>query len=348
MEQAPIAGRLAVHRLSSEYPGIDTCPLIYCSTHGSYIMSYYKESNGPYDFITKVPLNTILIEYSGPDDVCYFTNVKETLEKILGNREDLLSWLYGIALPSKYSPHEANSIAKCLDTCHIYLPGSDICNRVLSLVGGLQRNSSDKIKGSARFSVESDMGFFQYEYNNPNPTEILTDVTKRLIAGSYGSLNERGKGVREVAVETYHSIFEKLANPEFRILFFPSCGVIIPSPEISKNTASEKIKLHQEIADGIWSDKTGRLLSNTSKHMNTYLKSVSKRSPAKITDFVNSYELYLASLGGAAPTYGSGGGGGGGGGGKGGRRTFRITRKAKNRRRTKRFCRSNRSNSPSA
>jgi len=88
---APVAGRLALHRLSSEYPGIDTCPLIYSSTHGSYVMSYYKESGGPFDFITKVPKNTILIEYSGPDDVCYFMNVKDALKRILGNREDLLS-----------------------------------------------------------------------------------------------------------------------------------------------------------------------------------------------------------------------------------------------------------------
>jgi hypothetical protein len=177
------------------------------------MMTYYKESGGPFDFITKVPKNTILIEYSGPDDVCYFMNVKGALEKILGNREDLLSWLYGIALPGKYSPGEASRIAKCLDGCHIYLPGSDICNRVLTLVGGIQRNSSDKVKGSARLGVESNMGFFQYEYNNPAPTEILTDVTKRLIGGSYGFLNDRGKGVRQIAVETYDSIFQKF--PDF-------------------------------------------------------------------------------------------------------------------------------------
>jgi len=356
---APVAGRLAVHRLSSEYPGIDTCPLIYCSTHGSYVMSYYKESGGPFDFITKVPENTILIEYSGPDDVCYFMNVKRTLEKILGNREDLLSWLYGIALPGKYFPGEASRIAKCLDGCHIYLPGSDICNRVLTLVGGIQRNSSDKVKGSARLSEESNMGFFQYEYNNPASTEILTDVTKRLIGGSYGLLNERGKGVRQVAVETYDTIFQKLPNPEFRILFFPSCGVIFPSPEVSKESASATIREHQEIADGIWSVKTGRRLSNTSKHMNADLKRKWGISGPKPTEFVGSYDAYRAARGAASsvngPVDGSGSGGGGGGGGgggahveEGGRRRFRTTRKAKNRRRFRKSRRSNRSNSPSA
>ena len=330
---APVAGRLAVHRLSSEYPGIDTCPLIYCSTHGSYVMSYYKESGGPFDFITKVPENTILIEYSGPDDVCYFMNVKDTLEKILRNREDLLSWLYGIALPGKYFPGEASRIAKCLDACHIYLPGSDICNRVLTLVGGLQRNSSDKVKGSARLSVERNMGFFQYEYNNSDPTEILTDVTKRLIGGSYGLLNERGKGVR-------------------RILFFPSCGVILPSPEVSKESASATIREHQDIADGIWSVKTGRRLSNTSKHMNADLKKKWGISGPSSSEFVGSYKAYRAAHGAAGSVNGSGGGGGGGGGGgpveEGGRRRFRTTRKAKNRRRFRKSRRSNRSNSPSS
>ena len=356
---APVAGRLAVHRLSSEYPGIDTCPLIYCSTHGSYVMSYYKESGGQFDFITKVPENTILIEYSGPDDVCYFMNVKRTLEKILGNREDLLSWLYGIAVRGKYTPGEASRIAKCLDGCHIYLPGSDICNRVLTLVGGLQRNSSDKVKSSARLSVESNMGFFQYEYNNPVPTEILTDVTKRLIGGSYGLLNERGRGVRQVAVETYDTIFQKLPNPEFRILFFPSCGIIFPSPEVSKESASATIRGHQEIADGIWSVKTGRRLSNTSKHMNADLKRKwGIYGPAR-TEFVGSYGAYMAERGAAGSVDGSGpvDGSGGGGGGpvygngpfeEGGRRRFRTTRKAKNRRRTRRPPRSNRSNSPFA
>jgi hypothetical protein len=329
-------------------------------------MSYYKESGGPFDFITKVPENTILIEYSGPDDVCYFMNVKRTLEKILGNREDLLSWLYGIALPGKYFPGEASRIAKCLDGCHIYLPGSDICNRVLTLVGGIQRNSSDKVKGSARLSEESNMGFFQYEYNNPASTEILTDVTKRLIGESYGLLNKKGKGVRQVAVETYDTIFQKLPNPEFRILFFPSCGVIFPSPEVSKESAIATIREHQEIADGIWSLKTGRRLSNTSKHMNAHLKREWGISGPKSTEFVGSYGAYMAARGaagsvdGSGPVYGGGGGpvygtGGGpvygtGGGPveEGGRRKFRTTRKAKNRRRTRRSCRSNRSNNPSA
>jgi hypothetical protein len=280
-------------------------------------------------------------------------NVKDTLEKILRNREDLLSWLYGIALPGKYFPGEASRIAKCLDACHIYLPGSDICNRVLTLVGGIQRNSSDRVKGSARLGVESNMGFFQYEYNNPAPTEILTDVTKRLIGGSYGFLNERGKGVRQIAVETYDSIFKKFPETDFRIVFFPSCGVIFPSPEVSKESASATIREHQEIADGIWSVKTGRRLSNTSKHMNADLKKKWGISGPRGTEFVDSHNAYRTAVGAAGPVDGSGGGGGGpvyGNGPleEGGRRRFRTTRKAKNKRRTRRSRRSNRSNSPFA
>jgi hypothetical protein len=209
------------------------------------------------------------------------------------------------------------------------------------------------VKSSARLSVERNMGFFQYEYNNPVPTEILTDVTKRLIGGSYGLLNERGKGVRQVAVETYDTIFQKLPNPEFRILFFPSCGVIFPSPEVSKESAIATIREHQEIADGIWSVKTGRRLSNTSKHMNADLKRKWGISGPKPTEFVGSYGAYMAERGAASSVNGPVGGSGGGGGGggpveEGGRRRFRTTRKAKNRRRFRKSRRSNRSNSPSA
>jgi hypothetical protein len=155
-------------------------------------------------------------------------------------------------------------------------------------------------------------------------------------------------------VETYDTIFQKLRNPEFRILFFPSCGVIFPSPEVSKESASATIRGHQEIADGIWSLKTGRRLSNTSKHMNADLKRKWGIYGPKPTEFVGSYGAYMAERGAASsvngPVGGSGGGGGGGGGPveEGGRRRFRTTRKAKNMRRFRKSRRSNRSNIPSA
>jgi len=226
----------------------------------------------------------------------------------------------------------------------------------LTLVGGIQRNSSDKVKGSARLGVESNMGFFQYENNNSDPTEILTDVTKRLIGGSYGFLNEKGRGVRQVAVETYDSIFQKLPNPEFRILFFPSCGVIFPSPEVSKDSASATIRMYQGIADGTWSVMTGRRLSNTSKHMNRLIQKRSGMSGSSSRVFVDSYNSYRAARGAAGPVYGSGpvdgsgpvygiGGGGGGGGGdmEGGRRqkyrSMRNPRKTKKKRKPSKHTR---------
>lgn len=323
-----MAGSLATYRLSSEYPGIDTCPLYYCSTHGSYVMSYYGASD-PLKFIITVPANTILIEFSGPDEVCFYTNIKEALEPILGNREDLLSWLHGIPLLYKYESKVAAKIAACLAACHIYLPGSEICNKILTMNGGRGRNGFNRPTGSLRFGPEQQMGFYKYTPGKPAPDTILEKATERLIEGSYGLLGPGpgGRGVRQINVESYSSIFDKLSKTDFQILIFPSCGVIVPSAGVNAGPAAAAIRMRQERADAAWRSRTGRSLPELSEYLTGQLKRWGRNLG---TEFTQPYANYRARSGG-----------GGGGPTEGGsRRRFRTTRKAKHRRRSYRSKRS--------
>ena len=322
-----MAGSLAKYRLSSEYPGIDTCPLYYCSTHGSYMMSYYGESD-PLKFIITVPKNTLLIEFSGPDEVCFYTNIKEALEPLLGNREDLLSWLHGIPLLNKYESKVAAKIAACLAACHIYLPGSEICNKIFTMNGGRERNALNRPKGSLRHGPEQLMGFYKYTPGKSEPDEILTKASGRLVEGSYGLLGPRGEGVRQINVESYSSIFDKLPKTDFQILIFPSCGVIVPSAGVNAGPAAAAIRMRQERADAAWRSRTGRSLPELSGYLTGQLKRWGRNLG---TEFTQSHANYLAR---------SGSGGGGGGSIGGSRRRFRITRKAKHRRRSYRSKRS--------
>lgn len=325
-----MAGSLATYRLSSEYPGIDTCPLYYCSTHGSYVMSYYGASD-PLKFIITVPANTILIEFSGPNEVCFYKNVKEALEPILGNREDLLSWLHGIPLLDKYESKVAATIAACLAASHIYLPGSEICNKIFTMNGGRGRNALNRPTGSLRFGPEQQMGFYKYTPGNPVPDIILSKASDSLVEGSYGFLGPRGEGVRQINVETYSSIFDKLPKTDFQILIFPSCGIIVPAAGVNAGPAVAAISERQERADAAWRSRIGRSLPELSEYLTRELV----RWGRSVTEFTQPYAKYLARSG-------SGGGGGGGGGPTegGSRRRFRTTRKAKHRRRSYRSKRS--------
>ena len=53
-------------------PALATAPIFYCSTHGQY---RFDRSNPPFSREMTVPPNTIIIETTPIQYLCYFTNV---------------------------------------------------------------------------------------------------------------------------------------------------------------------------------------------------------------------------------------------------------------------------------
>ena len=215
--------------LTHTFPGIDTAPLFYISTHGFYDLELYKEKKIPIEI--KVPSNTLVIETASIQSYCLFTNILTAMNPLFNNRAMLLNYLSG-NIPEGITDGEKSVIITCLKTCYIYLPGEPIANRILEMTGGLDREG-DKVE-SERIGDYNKMGFFRYDINGgvaggSVKTDILKDVRDRLIEQAYGCVTGVGCNVNDSSFETYATIFDKLdSQPSgahgFKIIFFSSCA----------------------------------------------------------------------------------------------------------------------------
>jgi hypothetical protein len=152
-------------RLTGLFPGIDTCPLFYISTHGMYDMEKYQ---GGVPVETVVPANTLVIETGTIEEYCFFTNVIAVLTPLLKDRTKLLSYLSG-EFPAEDEDVFKKIIATCLSRCQIYFPGQAIANRILVMAGGLYRSEvyrdfekKSRIE-SERTGDYGKMGFYKYD-----------------------------------------------------------------------------------------------------------------------------------------------------------------------------------------
>lgn len=211
--------------LTHKFPGIDTAPLFYISTHGYYDLELYKDKKIPIEI--NVPLNTLVIETSSIQSYCYFTNVLSAMRPLFNNRALFLKYLSG-NIPDNVTDGVKNVIITCLKTCYIYFPGQPIANRILEMTGGLDRTNG-KV-GSERIGHYSKMGFFRYDIDDGSvKTDILQDVRDRLLLEAYGCVTGVGCRVKDGSFETYATIFDKLDSQPagahgFKIIFFSSCG----------------------------------------------------------------------------------------------------------------------------
>ena len=334
-----------IRLLERTFPGIETGPLYYISTHGYYNMGYYDsidEVVTEYDInvdplLIKVPRNTIIIEFSSPGEVCYFLNVKDTLEPLLNDRTRLLSYLSGIP-PASDNAHTKKVILSAISACHIYVPGSTICNRLLTLGGGMKPLVAGGRLSSERTGIFSEMKFEKYDASGAPSTEILSKMRTFLVEGSHGGLNSRGRSTGPGPTFTsYQQILHDIPNPEdeFRIVIFPSCGVVYPSATISVDKAIGIISGVQATSKDSWSS----VISGRNIH---------RRNTTFRGSYVLSHKNYLKGQGPREGGGGAEGGGGGGGGGgssgaepenenlEGGSRRRRFTRRVKKSRKSRR------------
>ena len=226
----------------------------------------------------EVPPNTLVIELSEPGHLCYFTRVKETLDPLFKDRARLLSYLSGIPPVTDDLPIQ-QEILKALSVCHIYMPGTVICNRILTLGGGMTEMATGALS-SERTSLYRTMGFFRFDSarRGGEPVQILDDLRTRLMTQSYGRLNKRGRGTDLVGsyISYWHMLYTNLPIPpegEFRIVVFPSCGRVIDSDEISEDDAISLIRGVQATAKQYWAQLiSGRNLTKMSDMVNESLE----------------------------------------------------------------------------
>jgi hypothetical protein len=247
--------------LTHIFPGIDTAPLFYISTHGFYDLEIYKEKKIPIEI--SVPLNTLVIETASIQSYCYFKNVLLAMAPLFNDRAMFLNYLSG-NIPEGVTDGEKNVIITCLKTCYMYFPGQPIANRILEMTGGLDR-ARDKVE-SERTSDYKEMGFFRYDVNGGAAggsvkTDILKDVRGRLIEEAYGCVTGVGCDVKDGSFETYATMFDRIDKQPsdlhgFKIIFFSSCGEVRQStpPDLINPSRIERI---QTLALNKWKNDIG-------------------------------------------------------------------------------------------
>lgn len=256
-------GAAGIPSISARIPGIDICPIYYISTHGLYQMDRYKSGSTP--LIINVPRDMIVIETSNIGESCYFTNFKEIIQPLLYDRPRLLQYLSG--QPPADDNLELQFIRiGALNSCHIYLPGMPIANRILTLETGSREgqhpvNEGMRMEG-ARSSPFRDMTFLKYDYGK-HPVRVLEHVHAKLIQEAHGFHDPTSKKanawVKGEATETYETMFQHIsrsAGHQTTIAIFPSCGTLFPSKpkqgaEVDREEINEIIKA-QGAADAAW------------------------------------------------------------------------------------------------
>jgi hypothetical protein len=300
-----------VNRIVKLFNGNKQFPIFYLSTHGMYPMRRYSEKT--INLITHVPENTIIIEVSNAGEVCYYQQFHFVIVPLLetAQRGRLLSYMAGKIVPGD-PPDYSQQVMKALSICHIYLPGSEIANRVMIL-------------GSWRGERNNWMGFFKYGEDKPEgvpPQKILEGIRTRLIEESSGVLNPKGTAsidpdltaeeleFQHGAFETYENIFkvvEPLAEGKPKILIFPLCGQIVatkPKAGIKIDAPIlQEIKRIQDASDTSWYAFIGKSLKDISAGLNSQVK-----TPLQHTYFVGrdsySQQEPLVPFRGNAPSLG--------------------------------------------
>ena len=171
------------------------------------------------------------------------------------------------------------------NSCHIYLPESDIPNRYLSLETGFREGVHPINKGErqerARGSPYKDMTFMRYDVGDNTPSKILEHVHRKLIEEVEGHHNptsaKANAWVEGEAIETYETMFQHIVKSAEaggaaraagkKILIFPSCGTIVPTDpktgiKVDKAIIDKIIQLQSQ-SDEVWTRLLGgRSLKN--------------------------------------------------------------------------------------
>ena len=256
--------------------GIERAPIFNLSLHGSYDIAAYESGKIPMEIL--VPADMIIIETANIGSSCYFTNFKEVMEPLFLDRPRLLLYMKGTP-PDDDTPELRQQRAKALSSCHIYLPGAKIANRILTQEtgrrAGFHENGTRRTEGARTSEYGKHMTFSRYDVAgggggggaaSKGPEIILDRVRTRLIEES-----DTPGG----AHETYVSMIEhvrSLGDEGLKILVFPVCGtIVIPKPK-------EGVKVHeatiraisalQMAADTAWSGLIGRSLQKVSEESN--------------------------------------------------------------------------------
>lgn len=269
--------------------GIERAPIFNLSLHGSYDIDAYEKGRTPMEI--SVPPDMLIIETANIGSSCYFTNFKEAMEPLYLDRPRLLLYMKGTP-PDDDTPELRQKRAKALSSCHIYLPGAKIANRILTQEtgrrAGFHENGARRTEGARTSHYGKHMTFSRYDVagggggggaTSKGPKLILDRVHARLIHEAHAPSE---------AFETYETMFghvRSLGDEGLKILVFPVCGTIdIPKPK-------EGVKVHeatiraisalQTAADTAWSGLIGRSLQDVSAGINAEYKgpiSVSKGS----------------------------------------------------------------------
>jgi len=260
-------------------PGIERAPIFNLSLHGSYHIDAYEKGLIPMEI--SVPPDMIIIETANIGSSCYFTNFKEAMEPLFLDRPRLLLYMKGTP-PEDDTPELRQKRAKAISSCHIYLPGAKIANRILTQEtgrrAGTHENGTRRTEGARTSDYGKHMTFSRYDVaggggggaTSVGPKLILERVRARLIEES-----DTPSG----AFETYETMIghvRSLGDEGLKILVFPVCGTIdIPKPKggVKVHEATIRaISALQMAADTAWSGLIGRSLRDVSEAANAAYK----------------------------------------------------------------------------
>jgi len=262
-------------------PGIERAPIFNLSLHGSYDIAAYESGKIPMEI--SVPADMIIIETVNIGSSCYFTNFKEAMEPLFLDRPRLLLYMKGTP-PEDDTPELRQKRAKAISSCHIYLPGAKIDNRILTQETGrrpgFHENGAPRTEGARMSEYGTHMTFSRYDVAggggggggaaSKGPEIILDRVRTRLIEESH---------TPTPAFETYETMIghvRSLGDEGLKILVFPVCGTIdIPKPKggVKVHEATIRaISALQMAADTAWSGLIGRSLQEVSKEANASYK----------------------------------------------------------------------------
>lgn len=261
-------------------PSLATAPIFYCSTHGTYSFPWVSVP-------MTVPPNTIIIETAPIQYLCYFVNVLNVIRPLLTDRRRLLKYLDGQPSKANRANGSKKKILEALSNFIIYLPGSQIVERMLTIGSGRRQEAHGTI---SERRVYGDMRFTKFFANEDGhqarePIEILKDVRAQLMAD-------------DAASETYSSLLAKLnADPhgdpgQPRILIFPNCGEVM-----APHNHPREIGMVEEL------QQRARLtwMALQTKTFNAVAKNYTKKLPVSVA--ATAADAGGGGGGGAAPAY---------------------------------------------
>lgn len=244
-------------------PGLATAPIFYCSTHGGY---YFAEPGKPIlstEFT--VPPNTIIIETTPIQYICYFVNLLDVIRPLLINRRRFLKYLDGQPSKANRATGQSHKIIEALSNFIVYLPGARIVNRGLTIGSG--RLVTPNGTTQSERVVFKDMVFTKFFPENKEPIQILNSVRDHLMANPFTSF------------ETYETILDKLDKDphgepgQSRIVIFPSCGNVIEP---------EKYQVQIRHVESLQQKSKLTWMSLQKKTLNAIMKNYTKSLPVAL------------------------------------------------------------------